>query len=500
MVGKIILRVRRQYPGGGPECIWESEAFCLETEACSEECAIPTPTVRAVHCIEPNRKYYVHWDFPQDGIVEPCNYGYGDVDILDLNNNVVGHFEWIEHQAISGYWHLEGVMVITNGTHPSQTCWDIPFCLIGTTEECGTATVCPGTSDPQPNYLLDNCEDFSVPVCDMTETLLDVTCDEDPINKITHTLTVQIVVTGLLPNTAFDIQVTSITGTIFDPSTGLNYLWLNNLSSGANGVLNTTFDIPWYDELGTDFACFEVYVKYDTQNPNGPWGDVCWKRFCFDLNEFPPCTENLSGGERNYRFSYECHEANGITATYLYDLEFPEQVSITQFSIEGQYGSTDSELIYGGNRLSGRLTTDYYKPVFKYNVSVRENGAGAPRVYSVEELLRLCPQSGNRGASARRAPGSSGNHSTEDFPYLRLSPNPASEELNIEFNIPEASYEEGMEIRLINLLGACLETLPVTQRHGKIRLDTGSRGNGVYYLVLKGNKGIITPEKLIINR
>ncbi|MES2734301.1 MAG: family 43 glycosylhydrolase [Bacteroidota bacterium] len=78
---------------------------------------------------------------------------------------------------------------------------------------------------------------------------------------------------------------------------------------------------------------------------------------------------------------------------------------------------------------------------------------------------------------------------------LKLSPNPASDQVNLEW---ENAGQEGVSITIVDMKGAVVYSSAANTGHS-MQLNTGHFQSGIYAVHLKGNR-VIATQKLMINR
>lgn len=76
-------------------------------------------------------------------------------------------------------------------------------------------------------------------------------------------------------------------------------------------------------------------------------------------------------------------------------------------------------------------------------------------------------------------------------------PNPARSYTQIDYELPEKL--EGIEIKVLSLIGNEVVTKELTDLKGTIRIDTDQLNSGVYFIYLKNSEKFITSRKLIVS-
>lgn len=79
---------------------------------------------------------------------------------------------------------------------------------------------------------------------------------------------------------------------------------------------------------------------------------------------------------------------------------------------------------------------------------------------------------------------------------IYLFPNPATDEITVEFGFP---VREKMEVKIVNIHGQAVDSQVFEQVYGKINLVTSAFDSGVYFVLLNTEKGLFT-KKLMIQR
>lgn len=93
--------------------------------------------------------------------------------------------------------------------------------------------------------------------------------------------------------------------------------------------------------------------------------------------------------------------------------------------------------------------------------------------------------------------GSSGTESISNSENIKFYPNPASNEVTIEFDLPN---EKVNQISLLNVTGKVTSIQKVENlNRGKLKLKVRNQPNGIYHLVINTDKGVFT-DKLILQR
>ena len=330
LVGAIVLRVSKEYTnsdGSIVVCEEESEPFYLEIMECGEDCETPSPTVRTIICVDDesdHHRYYIHWDFGADGLVEPCDFDYGTIDIYhSVTQEIVGVFEWINLDNIPGYSHFEGLAVLEAGTNPFELCWQQSFCNINTGIVCGEEEICTDTG----NIGFQECE--PEPQCGIRATLRDVECLDDSAPFGTHNITMSLVI-QIPPDfliqecMPYQVWITSATGTI-NPFFTIIDVDPSQIQGEEIHIDEVT--ITWNDNQFSDFACFGVFLK------PGPFcpiptiqGNACHENICLDLTTFDPCPDDRPDRPKEdiRPIDIGCHDISFEINPDLQDLEFTQ--------------------------------------------------------------------------------------------------------------------------------------------------------------------------------
>lgn len=474
------------------DCHLCSDAFCL-INCNPEPCRPPVPTFRRIQCLDATpdgdpslTRYFIHWDFPSDGVLRPCNFT-PPVITLAGSANQMGTFlsDFFQFEEIPGFWHFEGVFEINSQFMPADVCWEIPFCRISDGSPCGIATVCPGNfpvaSCINPNGPFEECDDMQI-------ELLKVFCEDDPNTSIDHQLILHI--EANVPATSntdncpeFAIQITSISGDLLYPLSGQLY----NLGGPAvNGMhhISTDVELGWASGYANDILCLEVDLRQDYDC----WptdGKICLARKCFDLTS-AQCPEHTGPELLNVGFTAVCNKEQSKDATAVYNvtISFPFPVNPVGFSLTPMNGNIQN-LVLGGNTASFQYSTTVGNLLFF--ATVTNNG----NTYYIQRLLEDCGFI--RGGGKER----SAAETITDERSLFLYPNPASDWVHVLYT---GSAADALEVYDVH--GKMIRQSAAGEHQGNLLIPTGNWAPGMYFFALKDPQGrtLVTRKLLVENK
>jgi hypothetical protein len=82
--------------------------------------------------------------------------------------------------------------------------------------------------------------------------------------------------------------------------------------------------------------------------------------------------------------------------------------------------------------------------------------------------------------------------------FTDIYPNPASTKAVLNYKLPN-SVKSG-EVKIINLVGKTLKTIPITNREGKISIDVSDLSQGIYFYAINLDGVTVKTKKLIIKK
>jgi hypothetical protein len=82
--------------------------------------------------------------------------------------------------------------------------------------------------------------------------------------------------------------------------------------------------------------------------------------------------------------------------------------------------------------------------------------------------------------------------------FTDIYPNPASSKASLSYQLP-GNVKSG-EIKIINLVGKTLKTIPVTQREGKVSIDVSDLSEGIYFYTINLDGVTVKTKKLVIKK
>jgi len=506
--GDITLQVTQTYTnsdGSTVTCSATSGVFCWWIGPCdTPTCRVPEATTRTIACIEDygtHQQYHIHWDFVDNGTTHPCNFPQN----LPITGAYSGNFVMIDYSLINGYWHFEGIFNLnTNGAlpipEPFDICWEIPFCLNSTGEQCGVAQVCPKKNNPQHNDdVIIKCYEDDLPYCDNIVTTANILCDDVPNNGVTHIVKLNLTATiPATPNTIhcpkFSFYITSVTGTLPVPGGLIRVDIPFAPPMGGQHIINTEVAIPWNDQIGIDYICFQVILAhYDGCWPND--GNICTKRFCFDASELDCAPDRSSSG---YRFTARCSREQGDGGVlYEYTIEFPNETDIRQCEVKNNNPNGYNTVVsFSGNQVTGTYLS--YNGSLQFDDIFIVNGTH----YQVEATLPDCSKGGGGkgddkgdGRSQTGKPGASPADAN-----LSLMPNPTSGRVLFRYNLPEGSLAEEHELVVVNALGAVQGRFDLGQSglSSAISYDASALPNGVYQVALLHRGRAVSAQRMVV--
>lgn len=500
--GDITLQVTQTYTnsdGSTVTCSATSGVFCWWLGPCDPPtCRVPEATTRTIACIEDYgtyQQYHIHWDFVDNGTTHPCNFPQN----LPITGAYSGNFVMIDYSLINGYWHFEGIFNLnTNGAEPIpepfDICWEIPFCLNSTGQQCGVAQVCPKKNNPQHNDdVIIDCYEDDLPYCDDIITTANIVCDETPNNGVTHIVKLNLTATiPATPNTIhcpkFSFYITSVTGTLPVPGGLIRVDIPYAPPSGGQHTISTQVAIPWNDQVGIDYICFQVILAhYDGCWPND--GNICSKRFCFDASELD-CALDRTG----YSFAARCSREQGDGGVlYEYTVEFPNETDIRQCDVKNNNPDGYNQVIsFSGNQVTGTYLS--YNGSLNFDDVFIVNNATH---YEVKATLPVCGDGGDgKGGDGRaQMPRPSASAAS-----LRLMPNPTTGRVMFQYNLPENSLAEGHELLIINALGMVQHRFSLDQfgNSNAVPYDASALPNGVYQVCLLRGEQAISTQRMVV--
>jgi len=80
---------------------------------------------------------------------------------------------------------------------------------------------------------------------------------------------------------------------------------------------------------------------------------------------------------------------------------------------------------------------------------------------------------------------------------MKITPNPASHEFTIEVNLEQG--DSGI-VNIMTLSGKTIKTISVNHEQKKYRIDSGKLKSGEYILHLKSANGLISSNKILIQK
>lgn len=488
-------------------CSLCSDYFCIIGDCeVGDTCRVPLPTVRRVQCLDETvpgapgmTRYFVHWDFPTDGVVMPCPPGAPDIFVAGMPNPV-GQFEsdQFEFEEIQGYWHFEGVFILDAAYSPAQVCWSIPFCLISTGAVCGTAQVCPvDYPNYDPYYSCTNPNGPNEECADMLIKVLNVVCEDNPNTSITHLVTLHIEATAP-PTTCgeFAIQITSITGDLLYPISG-------QLSNLTGPTISTDVVVGWASNTANDILCLEVDLREDYDcwpltylddpaTPANEGGKICLKRECFNLTEYN-CPDHIPGGEStNFAITATCNREKTRNGVIVYNVSMtsPFPINPLGFSLTPLSGSIQN-LNFSGTT----LTFEYHTVAgnLLFFATMINNG----NTYYIQYLLGDCgyfSEGGFNGNGQERAANGVGTNASR----LELFPNPTNGRVHIKYGI-SGLPNQAVQIDIYDLNGRQVRHFESAEATGTWATNVSEWNPGLYLVVLRDATGqIFESQKLMV--
>ncbi len=79
-----------------------------------------------------------------------------------------------------------------------------------------------------------------------------------------------------------------------------------------------------------------------------------------------------------------------------------------------------------------------------------------------------------------------------------IYPNPASSFANVDFHLN--STVKSAEIKIVNLVGKVVKTIPLNQKEGSVKVDLNNLSEGLYFYTVLVNGKIEKTKKLIVKR
>jgi len=516
--GEIFLRIHKRFQnsnGTYTTCQFDSDFFCLKVDTCgtdTSECRPPGATVRTIVCLQESdgfTSYYVHWDYPADGVAMPCMYAQ-NLPIHNANGDHIGDFTAVDNELLgNSIWHMEGLFTMYAPNGPFDACWDIPFCLISTGELCSITTVCTDTGDPEANAeILYGCDGSPCPR--NFEWRMGVACENDPTTPATHLINLIVSYQGIPPGppgcNTYDVLINTVTGTTVPPNQLINIQGV--AADGSGNLLLTPANYPelsfdWYDQIGTDLVCLQVVIRYDDQcymPPGFPQdGRICTQRFCSDASNLDCSPEREGSGPYNFRS--ECRSYTEMGYLYTFEIELVNETSIAGYSlIPGQSSGNAVLISVTGNVIQGVYYSPTPNPIFHEGITIRRPD-GSTANYIIEGIMPYCGEGDGKGGDGKEGGPRSMRKAGADSQNVQMTvvPNPASDQVKVQYQLPSDFVPNQNAVVIHNSIGAEVLRQQLDETtSGGVTLQLGNLPSGWYQVSLWHEARRIATQKLVL--
>ncbi len=195
-------------------------------------------------------------------------------------------------------------------------------------------------------------------------------------------------------------------------------------------------------------------------------------------------------------FRKECIYENAEVRKYEFEIEFEDDSKIIQAIHSLNSSNLYEHLALYSNYLSGNVTVAKSNPFIEMDIEY-SIGDGMPEFISYREEAKECiPVDYGKSSSENREFEGLGLND-----ILTVNPNPASEEVIINFNLDKDRYDRNAyEIRLTDLLGRNLKIFKVNDFIGKLDYNISNLPEGIYLVNLFEKDLLLKSVKIVIAR